>query len=98
MSRFPIYQVYQVVPGDFMHTGGYAPGWYFDTANGMKGPYRTEAIARRVCTRWRNERERARRRAQIANLAYLSEEKAEEGRAQQLKFFDLPESGRAPRS
>jgi hypothetical protein len=58
-----MYEVYEIARGDLMHLGGYAPGWYFDIPDGLrKGPYRTKAIARRVCTRWINDYERALRR------------------------------------
>lgn len=78
MRQFPIYEVYEVVRGDFMHRGGCAPGWYFDIPGNMNGPYKTEAAARRMCTRRRNEAKSGQRRAEITKLAYLSHEKAEE--------------------
>jgi hypothetical protein len=65
MSQSPRHGVFEVARGDLLHLGGYAPGWYFDIdiPDGLtKGPYRTKAIARRMCTRWINDYERALRR------------------------------------
>lgn len=75
MSQFPNYTVYEVARGDFLHNAGYALGWYFETEYDTRGPYRAEAVARRACARLRGGK-RARRRAQITELAYLSEEGA----------------------
>jgi len=67
MSEIPRHKVYEVVRDDWMHMAGHAPGWYFEIPDVpddgvLKGPYRTEAIARRVCTRWLNDYEKWARR------------------------------------